>query len=326
MVNWISFLNYDPLERLLLSGDKILIFFVKRDLLGEKNNIKIENQEISNIINSRQPDGSWIFKSSSKGKYHAINHNLVETYKSLRILVGKYELTKSNIAVSGAAEYIFKCQTDEGDIRGILGNQYMPYYCGAITGFLFKAGFKSDKRLLKAINWLIDFRQADGGWVIPLQALKVNKLKNSLYADNPLKVDKSLPSSHMATEMALRAFAYHPDYSKSPEARKAGELIKSRLFKPDKYSFRKASGYWIKFQNPFWWTTLLSSLDTLYRLGFDKNDPAIRNCLEWFIQNQEKSGLWNTGFNKGKIDKIDLNELWVGYGICKMLKMYFDDE
>jgi hypothetical protein len=40
--------------------------------------------------------------------------------------------------IAKAAEYIFSNQMYEGDIRGILGNQYMPYYHGAILELLIK--------------------------------------------------------------------------------------------------------------------------------------------------------------------------------------------
>ncbi len=324
MNNWISILTFDPLKKLLSSGDEILTAFVKRDLLDEKTQIKTNNDEIKQIIKRQQSNGSWIFKSNSVAKYPSINHDLVETFKSLRILVGKYEFNKTHETISKCADYILSCQTNEGDIRGILGNQYMSYYCGVFIEFLIQAGYENDERIEKAINWLISSRQNDGGWVVPLQTVRVNKLDDLTYASAPIIADKTLPFSHLATGMVLRAFVAHSVYRKTEIAKKAGELLKSRFLKPDKYNDRKAPEYWIKFQYPYWWTTLLSSLDSLYHIGYTAKDKDIQKGIEWFLINQDESGLWTTKFDKGDKVRIELDRLWIGYNICKILKFYLN--
>jgi hypothetical protein len=55
------------------------------------------------------------------------------------------------------------------------------------------------------------------------------------------------------------------------------------LFQADKYNDRKAPAYWLKFQFPFWWTGLLTALDTLSRLGFDCRDEDVARGLDWFL-------------------------------------------
>ena len=324
MDNWINILSVNPLKRLLSSGDDMLTFYVKRDLLNEPCNEKAHHKEIDQIIKRQQSDGAWIFKSNSVKKYPSINHNLVETFKSIRILVGKYEMDKSNEAVSKSADYIFNCQTKDGDIRGILGNQYMSYYCGLLVEYLIRAGYENDKRIESAMNWLVASRQNDGGWVVPLQTVKINKLDDKTYASVPIITDQSLPSSHMATGMVLRAFSVHSVYRKTDITRKAGELLKSRFFKPDKYNDRKAPEYWIKFQYPYWWTTLISALDSLYNFGFTIEDKDIEKGIEWFLINQNENGLWNTKYDKGDTDRLKLNQLWICYSICKILKLYMN--
>ena len=180
MDNWIKILSINPLKRLLSSGDDMLTFYVKRDLLNETSIKKTRQKGIDQIIKRQQSDGSWIFKSNSVKKYPSINHNLVETFKSIRILVGKYEMNRSNEVISKSADYIFSCQTKGGDIRGILGNQYMSYYCGLLVEYLIRAGYENDKRIESAMNWLVATRQNDGGWVVPLQTVKINKLDDKI--------------------------------------------------------------------------------------------------------------------------------------------------
>ena len=38
--------------------------------------------------------------------------------------------------------------------------------------------------------------------------------------------------------------------------------------------------------------------------------------MAWFIDNQEPSGLWNTGHNR---PKGRYSDLWVGLAVCRML-------
>ncbi|NIT57981.1 MAG: hypothetical protein GWN00_17660, partial [Aliifodinibius sp.] len=91
-----------------------------------------------------------------------------QTYKTMAELVEFYGLNKENEAIRKAATYLFSFQTEEGEFRGMYGNQYSPNYSASITEFLIKAGYE-DKRIEKSLNWLLKMRQDDGGWAIPLR-------------------------------------------------------------------------------------------------------------------------------------------------------------
>jgi hypothetical protein len=97
----------------------------------------------------------------------------------------------------------------------------------------------------------------------------------------------------------------------------AGKALKGRLFQADKCNDRRAAAYWLKFQYPSWWTSLLTALDTLYRLGFDRQDPDIRPSLAWFGSNQKADGLWDTGYGSGS--RAEENRRWVGLAGCQAL-------
>ena len=217
---------------------------------------------------NNKPNGSWHYPGKTDHPASKANYDLLETYRTLRILVEMYAFQRSHPALASAAEYIFTCQTDEGDIRGILGNQYMPYYHGAILELLIKAGYADDPRTDKGLQWLLSMRQADGGWIIPAQLVPASRKTDQLWAGRR-RFSRSAPdrTAHLATGMVLRAFAAHPDYQRMPEVITAGERLKERLFQADKYNDRKAPSYWLKFQFPFWWPSLLTALDSLSGLG-----------------------------------------------------------
>lgn len=318
-MNWKKNLLHDPLKLLLQCDNPTLLFFVKRDLLDFPNG-KVESlwdlPEPSKIIQKQLPDGSWKYPGNGSNREIGTNYFLLETFRQLRYLVDKFGFNRFHPALKKAAEYIFSCQTQEGDIRGILSNQYMPYYMGAILSLLIKAGYDSDERTIKGLDWLLSMRQQDGGWFIPLQANKITYIYQ-VARKPPIPPDRSLPFSHLATGMILRAFAEHEAYRQQSAVQHAAALLKSRFFKPDVYNDHKGVEYWTKFQYPFWWTDLLSSLDLLQKMGFTRDDADIQRGISWFIQNQGVNGLWKASYEK----RPDM-DLWVSLAVCRVLKRF----
>jgi hypothetical protein len=320
---WADNLRKDPLPVLLGTDEKVLLYFIEKDLLGSSS-ISVgdlwELPAVFKILNSQQMDGSWLYKGNRPGKEFGEAYDLLETWRKLRVLVEMYALNKSHPAIELSAEYIFSYQTEEGDIRGILSNQYMPYYLGAILEILIKAGYEKDARVEKSLKWLLRMRQDDGGWIAPLLLYKIQDYYR-ICTLPPVQPERNLPFSHMVSGMAIRGFAAHPNYKKSLEAIQAGKLLKQRFFQKDVYTSRKAESYWFKFQFPFWWTNLLTVLDSLMRMEFSANDADIRTGLEWLVDNQSADGLWKATY--GKSGEINFN-YWVTLAVCRVFKYFLN--
>jgi len=320
-------LKVDPIPALLASRDAALVYFTKRDLLGERVELVSVIWRLpapQKIVNKQQSDGSWGYLGKKADIYPPHHYSLVETFKQFRILIERYQFTKESAAIRKAAEYLFSCQTTEGDIRGFIGNQYATYYTGAVLSLLIKAGYTDDARVEKGMQWLLSMRQSDGGWTIPILTHKFDRATvyrlTSQYTELVLP-DRSKPFSHNWTDMVLRAFAAHPRYRYSKEARIAGALLKSRFFKPDVYSSYKAAGYWVRFQ--FWWPNLLTAIESLLAIGFTEKDSDIKAALDWFITHQADDGLWNLSYdppNKTLTGKMSLERQWLSLSICRILK------
>jgi hypothetical protein len=120
--------------------------------------------------------------------------------------------------------------------------------------------------------------------------------------------------------MALRPFTLHPAYCEHPAAREAADWLKGRFFKPDSYYNRQAPAYWVKYQYPFWWTNLLTALDSLGRMRYYADEPQIEKGLAWFRENQARDGLWPTGYGSGR--KAERTRCWVGLAVCRMLNLF----
>jgi hypothetical protein len=325
-------LKYDPIPLMLSGGDEALKYSVRRDLLGEDAGLVERLWQLPGavkILKKQLPNGSW--PRPGENKHPAINHALIETWRQFRFLIERYGMTRAHTQVERAAEFIFSCQTEEGDIRGFLANQYATYYTGAVMALLIQVGYAEDPRIEKGFQWLLGMRQDDGGWSIPMITHKLNRATqyrlSSEYAE-PLEPDRTKPFSHHWTGMVLRAFAVHPVYCDTPEARKAGELLKSRFFQPDAYSSYQAASYWVRFEQPLWWTNLLTALDSLARMGFSAQDGQIRKGLDWLREHQEPGGLWRVSYvNPGEKEKETAKardmKLWVSLAICKVFRRLY---
>ena len=333
-MEWVKEFKFDPIKPLLSSKTQEIIYFSERDLLNKNIPPITEIWNLPdplNIIKQQHSEGFWASKSKNVKKFPLINYNLIETWKRLRILIDKYQFNKSNHNIEKACEFVFSCQTDEGDIRGFLANQYTMYYTGAILSLLIKAGYEDDLRIKKAFTWLLNMRQNDGGWVgSPFQTLNFSGKEIYELTSTRRQVlkehDKTKPFSHNWTGMVLRAFAIHDMYRNSAEAQKAGKLLKQSFFKADNYSSYQHPDNWIRFQFPFWWNNLISALDTLSLLNFSSSDTHIQKGLNWLIDHQQSNGLWNTSYSsihkKPTFDNIKvINEkLWITLAICKIFK------
>ena len=319
---WKEQFKYDPLAPLISSNNEAILYFTKRDLLEEK----VEPLEALwilapaiKIIKQQQKEGDWKYPAWKTKLEEPENYNLLETYRQLGFLIEKYGFTKEHDAIKKTAEYIFSCQMDEGDIRGFYGTQYSPNYTAAITELLIKAGYSEDPRVKRILEWLLSIRQEDGGWAI---AMRTNNAKYLDVVNSPIAFEpnRQKPFSHFVTGIVLRAFAAHSKYRNNEAVKVAGELLTSRFFKPDKYADRRGVEYWTKVSFPFWWTDIVSSLDSLSYLGFTTSHPQIKLALETLRDKQLESGMWDLKLLKTKDQDLSL---WINLAICRIFKRFY---
>ena len=319
---WIKELNYQPIDVLLDSSNAAIEYFTRRDLLDEKvSEVSTlwKLKAAQKIINRQTPEGFWKYPGGNLKLRSQEDYNQLETFRQLGELVEKYGFNKDHPSIKKAAKFLFSCQSPEGDFRGIYGKQYATTYSSAIMELLIKAGYQNYPEIEKGFQWLISHRQNDDGWAIPFRTLKM-KYSDALKLSEPLQSDPTKPFSHLITGMVLRAFAAHPKYRDSVYAHDAGKLIMDRFFQRDKYADRQDKKYWESVSFPFWFTNIVTSLDSLYFLGFKKDEPQIKLALDWLIQQQNKDGTFNL-----KLLLIRDKDLkyWVTLAICRIFKRYY---
>jgi hypothetical protein len=311
-------LRVDPVPALLASGHPALVAFARRELLGEPPDRVEEFCELPDarrILDRQHADGRWSYPNPKPDIRSVDDYDQLESYRQLGVLVHKFGLDRHHRAIERAREFLSSFQTAAGDYRGIYGRQYTPNYSAAITELLIQAGYGDSTQVTRTMRWLLSMRQHDGGWAIPSRTLGL-PLGVMLSTPETLEADRTRPSAHLITGIVLRAFAAHPSYRHRHEAIEAGRWLKIRFFSRDSYPDRAGASYWLTFSYPFWWTDLLSALDTLAKLGIGGDDPDTARGIEWFVGHQQADGLWNQGRNRPKNPHSDQ---WVGLAICRML-------
>jgi hypothetical protein len=312
----------DPVPLLLGCGNPAIEHFARRDLLGGRAGpveALWESPAASRIVRRQNADGSWTYPGGNERIRSRENYDQLETFRQVGMLVEKHAFTREHRAVARAARFLFSFQAGEGDFRGIYASQYATTYTGAIVELLVKAGYGDDPRTGRAFRWLLSVRQDDGGWAIPFRTLRIpfSEFLDVARHPEPVLPDRSRPSSHLVTGMALRAFAAHPMRRRSPEARRAAELLAARLGRRDAYGDRGDPSYWDRVGFPFWFTDIVSALDSLSRIGLGRDQPAVRAAVRRVLALQRADGTFDFRLLRGKDPELPL---WISLAICRSLR------
>jgi hypothetical protein len=309
----------DPVQPLLASPDPAIRMRAAHELAGEPldSSALLSLPPVRKTLRKQQTDGSWRYPG--RRSWPGMDYEFLETYRKLGELVELYALDRDVLAVEGAAEFLLSRQTEEGDLRGIYGLQYSPNYTAGAIEVLIHAGYADDQRVSHALRWLMSMRQDDGGWVIPLRTSGWNFRMAIPEGSDPVMPDRSRPFSHMVTGVVLRALAASERHRRLPETRAAAELLASRLFLADKYSDRGRPEFWTKFSFPFWFTDLVSALDSLSLIGIGPENERVAAAVEWFSSRQREGGTWRLYCLKGAGISVDE---WVNLALCRAMARY----
>jgi len=314
------------IEFLLARGNLPILYWLKKDILEvpierEQKNLQKFAARIR-ILESQRTNGGWCKKKYEGHPRWEKTYFIVETLRNAFHL-HNFGSTYKDEGIKMMIDFLYSTQTREGDFRGAYLNEYAPTYHALTLEVLCKFGLDDDPRTQKAFRWLMRHRQDDGGWVIPYRTIDKAELRDryTLKAQlklSPVKPDKSMPFSHLVTGMVVRALASSSTWRTHKNTKKAGELLLTRFFKPDKYEDRHLAGYWEEITYPFWATDVLSTLDSLSVIGFDLEDPQIQQAVNWLLKRQTSDGYWKSGLKKAVLE----DHLWITLAVMRVLKRF----
>jgi len=314
------------IEFLLARGNLPILYWLKKDILEvpvdrEYKNLKKFAARIR-ILKKQRSNGGWCRKKYEGNPRWEKTYYIVETLRNVFHLYN-YGCTLEDESIQKAVEFLFSTQSPEGDFRGAYLNEYAPTYHALTLEILCLYGLDKDKRTQKGFRWIMSNKQHDGGWVIPYRTIDKKELKARYNFEaqskiDPVKPDLNQPFSHLVTGMVLRALAASPTWRNNKLAWKAGELLMSRFFQPDKYEDRRQSSFWREITYPFWATDILSTLDSLSKIGFEISHAKIQQALRWLQKKQKKEGYWESGIPKSILE----DHLWVTLAVLRVIKRF----
>jgi len=290
-------------------------YFTLIDLLDYPSNssyVKKEKENIRNyekvikIFGKQKPGGYW------ESPVQPYQPKYKSTYWQIMIL-SQLGLDNSDERVRKACEFIFRFQLAEGGFsafgeegakkehrrvkkkmlergrepppfevwaREKIRENEMSCLTGNVAASLIKLGYAKDNRVRRALKWLVDVQNADGGWLCPYWKAHI----------------KDKHGCFMGTITPLDAFSEVPEELKTAEMIEAIErgvefLLMHRLFKADHHGFEIIKKDWLKLGFPWFFYDILRGLSVVTKLGYIC-DERLSDALELLVQKQNVEGKW----------------------------------
>jgi len=312
--DWKSALKAYPIEWLLEEENPPVRYFALKEL-AEKQTGDPElsaakaaigrYDKVQRIFAKQRPDGFW--KSPEQPympKYRS-------TYWQIMIL-SQLGLDKSDERVGRACDFISRFQLEEGGFtiynedtakeeynlkekqalkKGKKPQDYEKFVSdtiheseltcltGNVATALIQLGY-DDERINRALNWLVEVQNRDGGWLCPYWKAHL----------------RDRHGCFMGTIAPLDAFSVLPKEKRNSDIEEAIQrgaefLLMHRLFRADHHGFRVINGSWLKLGFPCFFYDVLRGLDVVTRLGFAK-DERIADAMNLILEKQGADGKW----------------------------------
>jgi hypothetical protein len=343
---WITELKADPMEWLLGSDNPSVRYFALKDLVDypdddsevveAKASIR-DWEKVTNLFSKQRPEGHWESPDRPYSqKYKA-------SYWQL-ILLGMLGLDKEDERVQRAVNHIFGFQHEEGgftelglkgareeyarrrvesdrgaaaDLKAWTEERVRASQMSCLTGnvvlSLIRLGYCDDNRVGKALDWLVEIQNPDGGWLCP-------------YWEAHLK---DTHGCFMGTITPLHALAEYPEARRKSDMLKtirngAEFLLMHRLFKADNHGFKVINQSWLELRFPQFFYDMLRGLLVVTKLGYGA-DTRIDDALMKLLQKQNDEGKWTldrslTGRLQTGLDMKGRPSKWVTLDALRVIK------
>jgi hypothetical protein len=225
------------------------------------------------ILARRDPAGWWVReKSLYHPKYISTNWNL--------LALSDLGATRAIPAVRASCElWMDRSPLKGGGVGGFSKGNGHHCYTGNMTRALIRFGYRDDRRVRKALDWLVETAHPKGGWTC------------WAFGGGPS------PGRTLDSWEGLSAFAAYPR-SKWTRAMQ-GCVERAAEYYLEHELHRQGDRYapWYRFHWPVhYYYDLLVGLDVLTALDYG-DDPRLRFALEHLRKRQRSDGRWNLDAN-----------------------------
>ncbi len=331
--SWTSRLKADPTDWLLETRDPAVRAFALTELLDRPDSdaeVKKERREamlkgpIANILAKQNPAGHWdepdrFYRAKYKGTVWSliILAELGADGGDPRIRKAcDFILENSQEAADGGFSYERSVTKGGGRPSGVI-----PCLTGNMVWALVRLGRIADRRVQRAIDWIVRFQRFDDG--------AIRAPRGVPYDRYPMCYGKH--TCHMGVVKALKALAAIPVEKRSPEIEKtirsgAEYLLKHRIYKKSHDLNAVSKPSWLKLGFPWMYQSdILEILRILTGLGV--RDARMDDAVEILISKQLDSGAWkleNTfnGRFQTSIERKGAPSKWVTANAMAALKRF----
>jgi len=198
MISWQTLLKESPVDWLLEESNPSVRYFTLRDILGKREDDPqviaakraiSRSKVVSKIFSKQNAEGYW------EEPFNPYHPKYKSSYWQIMILA-QLGMDKTDERVERACEYAFQFQLEDGGFSSYTleraveehtlllkkGKKLPPqgefasslvfehqYSCltGNMAAALIRIGYADDKRVKKALEWLVKIQNQDGGWLCP---------------------------------------------------------------------------------------------------------------------------------------------------------------
>ena len=278
--SWHASLTADPIPWLLEPRNPAVRYSTLRDLLDryaddpdvlQAQAAIADYPLLAELLADQKPGGYWV-----KRDYYLPKH--YGTFWVLCVL-GDAGLTAEHPQIRKSCEFIFDFQRDHGPFcrrRRVSGQGIVwdkdPAPCthARIVRFLIQFGFGADPRVRRAIDWLMEAQRSDGMWD----------------CGRPTR-----PGCLRATHDVLRVAALDPETAAHAAVIRGAAAMSDLLMEPGMSRYHVGIP-WTTLQWPPFDYSLVSTLDSLARLGYTLEHPKIAQATDYLLGRQLPDGSW----------------------------------
>ncbi len=239
-----------------------------RDVRASKARIPTSGW-VADLLARRDPAGWWIHERSHyTPKYLSTNWNL--------LVLSDLGATTAIPEVRASCElWMERAPLRGGGVGGFSNGGGHLCFTGNMTRALIRFGYEDDRRVRKALDWLVGTAHPKGGWTC------------WNFGDGPA------PGRNLDSWEALSAFAAFPRSKWTSEMESV--VAKGAEFFLERELHRQGGRYapWYRFHYPVhYYYDLLVGLDFMTALGYG-GDPRMRYAIDLLLSRRRRDGRWN---------------------------------